>query len=98
MESWDGKHVSKLIKGWGPPQQVVPDGRGGKIYIWSRHVKIPLSKGSTQKRGTISKIGDTYYYEETAKKRPPQDIEYDRVRMFWVNCQGIIYHWRWKGF
>ena len=28
MESWDGKHVSALMRSWGPSQQVVPDGNG----------------------------------------------------------------------
>ena len=34
---------------------------------------------------------------ETKTKTPPQNLEWDRIRMFYVNRNGYIYHWRWKG-
>jgi hypothetical protein len=34
MQSWVGNHQSDLIANWGPPQQVMDDGRGGKIFIY----------------------------------------------------------------
>ena len=97
MESWKGHHISKLIRSCGPPQNIVSDGAGGRIYIWSSAVKIPLTKESTQRRGTATIIGDTVYYNEKTTTSPATNIEYDKVKMFWVNSQGIIYHWRWKG-
>ena len=97
MESWKGAHISQLIRSSGPPQRIVSDGAGGKIYIWSSHVKIPLKKEKTERRGTATIIGDTVYYREKTTTSPATNIEYDKVRMFWVNSQGIIYHWKWKG-
>lgn len=97
MESWKGHHISKLIRSCGPPQNIVPDGAGGRIYIWSSQVKIPLTKETTKSRGTATIIGDTVYYDEKTTTTPATNIEYDKVRMFWVNAQGIIYHWKWKG-
>ena len=83
MESWKGHHISKLIRSCGPPQNIVSDGAGGRIYIWSSHVKIPLSKESTQRHGTATVIGDTVYYREKTTTTPATNIEYDKVRMFW---------------
>lgn len=97
MESWKGHHVSELIRSVGPPQRIVSDAAGGKIYIWRSEVKIPLAKEKTERRGTATVIGDTIFYKEKTKTTPALNIEYDKVRMFWVNSQGIIYHWKWKG-
>ena len=93
MDSWVGSHVSKLIRSWGPPHRVVSDGTGGKIYIWSSHVKIPWKK--EKREGSVRREGNTLYYKE--KTSPAENIEYDKVRMFWVNSRGIVYHWRAKG-
>ena len=93
MHSWVGSNISDLIRSWGPPQQVVSDGAGGKIYIWSSHVKIPLEE--EKREGSAHRIGNSIYYEE--KTSPATNIEYDKMRMFWVNPQGIIYHWKYKG-
>ena len=97
MASWKGHHISKLIRSAGPPQNIVSDGAGGRIYIWSSHVEIPLQKEKTQRSGTATVIGDTVYWNEKTVTSPATSIEYDKVRMFWVNSQGIIYHWKWKG-
>ena len=35
MKSWEGAHISRLIRSWGPPQEIVSDGAGGRIYIYS---------------------------------------------------------------
>lgn len=97
MESWKGHHVSELIRSVGPPQRIVSDGAGGRIYIWRSGVKIPLAKEKTKRQGSATIIGDTIYYEEKTTTTPATNIEYDKVRMFWVNSDGIVYHWKWKG-
>ena len=91
MDSWDGDHVSKLIRSWGPPKEVTTDGAGGKIYIWRWGGKITIT-GKCPCQETDTESED--YYTTVVATEP----EYDRVRMFWANPQGIIYHWQWKGF
>ena len=93
MESWIGAPVTRLILSWGPPQRVVSDGGDGKIYIWTEPVDIELVPGSIKREGTY---GHGRYSEEI-RVEPPVDIKYNRVRMFWVNSRGIIYHGKWKG-
>ena len=98
MESWKGHHVSDLIASWGPPQQIVDDGRGGSIYVWKQHVSIPWTKGYSTEKGTITNYGgNTSYYRNRTTYTPPTNLEWDRTRMFWVNKRGIIYHWQWQG-
>lgn len=94
MESWKGVHISELIRSAGPPREIVSDGMGGHIYIWSKSINVPLSKKSAECRGTATVIGDTLYYQEKTKITPATNIKYKKVRMFWVNSQGIIYHWK----
>ena len=48
MNSWKGAHVSRLIRSWGPPQEITSDGLGGRIYIWRSDVYIPITKGTTK--------------------------------------------------
>ena len=93
MESWKGHSIAQLIRSWGPPQKIVSDGADGKIYIWTEPVDITLAPGSLKREGTYTDDG----YTEDIRIEPPVKIEYDRVRMFWVNSRGIIYHWKWKG-
>ncbi len=96
MNSWKGSHVSRLIRSWGPPQQVVPDGAGGKIYVWSDSIYLPFTKGKTETRGTYDAYSSTFKSKTTYT--PPLVLEGDKVRMFYVDAQGIIYTWRAEGF
>ncbi|MDP3113256.1 MAG: hypothetical protein Q8M98_00640 [Candidatus Cloacimonadaceae bacterium] len=86
MNSWVGSHQSQLIQSWGPPNQVVSDGAGGSVLIYSSYVNL----GQTP--GTINQWGYTTTY--TA----PQSRGYERTRMFYVDSKGIIYSWRWQGY
>ena len=93
MESWKGAHITRLIRSWGPPQEITSDGGNGKIYIWTRPVDIRLAPGSIKRKRTYTYGG----YTERTQVKPPVRIKYDRVRMFWIDSQGIVYHWKWKG-
>jgi len=100
MNSWNGSHVSALIRSWGPPNRVTSDGAGGKIYIWSVDISLPLTSGKARTKGTASY--NPYLDEYTVKSKTtytePLFIEGKKVRMFWVNERGIIYHWKAQGF
>ncbi len=93
MKSWKGAPVTRLIRSWGPPQDIVSDGAQGKIYIYSKLIDRQLAPGTIKRKGTY---GDGFYTERIEVK-PPRRLKYKRVRMFWVNKRGIIYHWMWKG-
>ena len=100
MDSWDGSHVSRVISSWGPPQRVTGDGRGGEIYIWSDDVSIPLSDGKTKTTSTVDydPYRERFTVRSTTKYKEPVVLEGERVRMFWVDEDGIIYDWRAEGF
>ena len=51
MNSWKGSHVSRLIRSWGPPQEVTTDGAGSRIYIWTTEINIPLSNATSKDKG-----------------------------------------------
>ena len=98
MDSWKGHHVSSLIRSWGPPHQVVSDGARGEIYIWRSRVNIPLAKGKKETRGTVTHYPHSSRFKSKTTYIPPVVLKGDKVRMFWVDSQGIIYHWRAQGF
>ena len=86
MKSWMGNHQGSLIDSWGPPDRITDDGRGGRILIWEKYVRT----GQTPGRWGTNWFGGRVY---TA----PVEQSYTRSRMFWVNADGIVYSWRWKG-
>jgi hypothetical protein len=86
MQSWVGHHQSDLIASWGPPQSTASDGKGGTILIYQSYVNL----GQTPGQVTATGYGNYYY---TA----PQQNGYGRSRMFYVDENGIIYSWHWKG-
>jgi hypothetical protein len=86
MQSWVGKHQSSLIASWGPPQQISTDGKGGSVLIYGQYVDFGQSPG----QGHIDSYGNFTY---TA----PKQRGYQRTRMFYVDPNGYIYGWRWKG-
>jgi hypothetical protein len=100
MESWMGNHQSDLIASWGPPQQVLDDGQGGKIFVYST-TRSYTSPGSatTNMTGSAYGIGNTVYGNATSYTtyNPPQTSSYNAYRMFWIDGNGRIYRWAWKG-
>ncbi len=42
MSMWVGHSKDQLITTWGAPQQIMPDGRGGEIYVYSEYVPMIL--------------------------------------------------------
>ncbi|HDY99918.1 MAG TPA: hypothetical protein ENH52_00420 [Nitrospirae bacterium] len=108
MASWMGHDVNDLIASWGPPQQVMSDGKGGQILIFSqgRQWTTP-GTATTNVYGTANTYGNYYgntytgntygNVQGTTTYTPPQTHGYQAQRMFWVNSSGKIYKWAWKG-
>ena len=91
MASWMGAHQSKLILSWGPPTETHDDGKGGKVLVWL------YDRGTTTTSTTTSvdpKICPQCSDVTVSRERENADAS----RMFWVNEEGLIYHWRWRGY
>lgn len=91
MSSWVGASEGQLYRLWGPPTEVFDDGHGGKIVVY-REGRSVSSPGSITTHTTF----DGTYSHTTYT--PPKITEWSVWRAFWVNSQGQIYHWAWKGF
>ena len=100
MNSWKGSHVSTLIRSWGPPQEISTDGLNGHVYIWRTDINIPLSDREEETKGTITYDPhiDQYSVKTKTTYKEPVVIKGKKLRMFWVNEDGIIYTWKAKGF
>lgn len=100
MESWMGHHQSDLVASWGPPQQVITDGQGGSIFVYTAN-RAFTSPGSstTTVVGSASGYGNRAYGSATSitTYTPPQTTSWSAYRMFWINASGRIYRWSWKG-
>ena len=59
--------------------------------------KLIRSWGPPQRVISDGASGKIYIWSSRVKNPFSQREKYDRVRMFWVNSRGIIYHWRAKG-
>lgn len=80
MESWLGEHESDLIASWGPPNKIMPDGKGGTVLDYSHYRDFGY-------RGYIDRFGNFYGYP----------LGYTANRYFYVDSNGIIYNFKWKG-
>lgn len=108
MESWMGHNVNDLIASWGPPQQTMSDGQGGQIFIYTqtRQWTNP-GQATTNTFGQVNTYGSYYgnnysgntygSAQSTTTYTPPKTYGYRSQRMFWVDSNGRIYRWAWKG-
>lgn len=106
MESWMGHNVQELMIAWGPPQQVMDNPSGnGKIVIYDSHSAVTLpgtnpTPGTSYTNGYIDANGywhATTTYVPGSPGTPPTTLDLQRVRVFYVNDQGIITAWSWRG-
>lgn len=100
MASWTGRHQSELIGSWGPPQQVFSDGNGGSVLVYTttRSYTSP-GTATTTVTGSAQTFGNTTYGNATARTTytPAYTSSYESSRTFWVDANGRIYRWAWKG-
>ena len=100
MASWMGYHVSDLIATWGPPQQTIDLGAEGTLYVWStvRSFTAP-GTATTTTTGSATAHGNTAYgsARSTTTYNPPQTTSYAATRSFWVDANGRVYRWAWRG-
>lgn len=104
MASWVGHDVNSLIAAWGPPQQVMPDGKGGQIfsYFETRQYSTPgYSTTTSQVRasawGMPNYASASAYGTSNTVTTAPQTYAWTVSRTFWVDANGRIYSWAWRG-
>ena len=112
MQSFVGQPLTELIARWGPPQQRTPDGQGGEIwtYFEQRQWTTP-GQVNTTAYGTGNSYGSLYgnpygatyrgnssgYATVTTTYTPPETQGYTAYRSFFIDRDGIVYRWAWKG-
>ena len=96
MASWVGKDVNHLLRAWGPPALVLPDGSGGRIYCF-RLGRSHTSSGSAytyhQFHGSPGHLQGSSY----TTYGPRRTAHWTVSRNFWVNAEGRVYKWEWRG-
>jgi len=108
MQTWVGHNVNDLIASWEPPQQIISDGQGGQILIYTEArtwttpgEAVTNTYGSANTHGEI--YGNTYEGRTSGgatsitSYTPAKTEGYNAQRMFWVDKNGRIYRWAWKG-
>lgn len=85
MDTWLGQTKHELIMAWGAPSKIMDDGNGGEILIYEYYRK------GYQTPGTITGSDNKITYTN------PENNSYIARREFFVNSEGKIYHWRWRG-
>lgn len=105
MKSWVGLNANDLIMSWGPPSEVVDDGKGGKYIVYRATRNYVMSPGYARTTTSFnangvatgnnillngSGVSSTTYY-------PPKVLQLNVYRMFCVNGNGKIVSYTWKG-
>ena len=100
MMSWQGHNFNDLLASWGPPNQVFDDGAGGRVMVWTatRSYTTPGSS-TTQTTGSATITGDTIWGNATSHTtyNPGQTYQWNTSRTFWINRDGYVYRWAWRG-
>ena len=86
MDSWMGSQKSALILSWGPPTRTESDGNGGEILVYDKAINLGQTAGTVYNNG----YGGVNYTSPTSNTVV-------RMRMFYVDSTGKIYHWRAEG-
>lgn len=88
MESWIGQHQSDLIASWGPPQQTIDDGEGGRILVYTT-TRSYASPGSATTSVSESPSGGS----ARTTYDPPRTVSFTTDRMFWIGPTGHVERW-----
>jgi len=92
MKSWLGYHKNYLIAGWGPPTQIMDDGSGGSIYIYTQTIQFSLpGSTSTVQMPLLGNMGLAVSQQDAGAV-----IAHSTHRMFWINSEGFVYRWAVK--
>ena len=85
MNAWKGHHISGAIQKLGPPDNVVSDEAGGKIYVWIEHKQMSIPQYSYE---SVPQDNSVYVPPVTQPQRTSTQGE-----MRWNPYLG---KWEWK--
>ena len=104
MTSWLGHHQSELLMSWGPPSQIMDDGSGGKIIVYTQvrsFVSPGYSYSTTTGSASAYGYGNTAYAygsaQTTTTSYPAQVHQRTTFRQFHVDSSGVIRSYSWRG-
>ena len=85
MNAWKGHHISSAILKIGPPDNVVSDEAGGKIYVWIEHKQMSIPQYSYE---SVPQDNPVYVPPVTQQQRTSTQGE-----MRW---NPYLEKWEWK--
>jgi len=89
MRRFEGRNVTDLYAAWGPPAEAYDDGNGGLVLVYTEargtYYCPPSLSWEISRRGTLIRYA------------PEVIASYDARRVFWVDKNGVVYKWMWKG-
>jgi len=89
LAGFHGMHRSELLGRLGPADQIIPDERGGEIWIYQEKV-VSITPGTEE----------VVYQEKDKQKKvterrvvtPPKETVRIHVKSFYINSEGIVYN------
>jgi hypothetical protein len=106
MKQLVGKPAVEVIAQGGPPNEKTSDGQDGEIwtYFVQRQWTTP-GHASTTYNGTAnaylnqqgSYVKANVYGNTTTTWTPPETQGYTGYRMFFLDKNGLVYRWAWRG-
>ena len=118
MQGVLGKHYSDLVAARGLPDQKIPDGKGGEIWIyfikreWTTPGHVDTTFNSTgYNHGSFELDQDPYFRnlygsysgrtevhgQANTTYTPARTGGYIAHRAFFIDTDGIVYRYAWKG-
>lgn len=95
MDSWMGHSRDDLIAGWGPPSQEM-QGSNGTIIVYEYTGQIVVPGRSQTHVNVYGYDGGGSAYGTTTYQ-PAQAIPWSAYREFFLDADGKVYRWAWKG-
>jgi hypothetical protein len=95
MASWVGHTENELIADWGNPTRQVSDDNGGKIFVYefqresTSPAVLTTHKCASWEADCVN--GGRAVYQ------PSSTSPWTVLREFWIDGDGVIYKWKWKG-
>jgi hypothetical protein len=87
LASYQGSHINNVIAKNGSPSSLIEDGKGGKIYTFTKSRSIQVAPASS----STTSYGSQGYRTTHTKSSGPKYITIRDNYMFWVDEKGIIY-------
>ena len=104
MESWLGHSADELLVGWGPPTQILSDGVGGYVLLYTQQ-RSRFHAGEVHSTTNSSVTGYVYPNfvtvqgsEQTHTTYTPSYVErWSVYRTFRVDSTGVVAAYSWRG-